>query len=235
MSELIKRPETNHTAANDAMELVRLGIDAAKADRYRDGLDYLSEAYALLSKRLEVKSTEAYIGRSDERDDPGRHPRERPLVLRPLPRDELAELHRGLDLLRDRDQERAVRRRALPEPRAGLASRQEPEEDGGRDRAGDERVAPLPRAQAVRRARRVPEGPGSRVPPEGERPEPRARKAAAQAPGRRGRRRGRPRRNARSRSRASGKARRADPPPRRLSSALRRVPCEHPSSAEEDR
>jgi hypothetical protein len=59
MSELIKRPESTHTAANDAMELVRLGIDAAKADRYRDGLDYLGEAYALLSKRLEVKSTEA--------------------------------------------------------------------------------------------------------------------------------------------------------------------------------
>ena len=60
MSELIKRPESSHTAANDAMELVRLGIDAAKADRYRDGLDYLGEAYALLSKRLEVKSTEAF-------------------------------------------------------------------------------------------------------------------------------------------------------------------------------
>jgi len=59
MSELIKRPESSHTATNDAMELVRLGIDAAKADRYRDGLDYLGEAYALLSKRLEVKSTEA--------------------------------------------------------------------------------------------------------------------------------------------------------------------------------
>jgi hypothetical protein len=58
MSELIKRPESDYTAANDAMELVRLGIDAAKDDRYRDGLDYLGEAYALLSKRLEVKSTE---------------------------------------------------------------------------------------------------------------------------------------------------------------------------------
>jgi len=59
MSEQIKRPESIHTPTNDAMELVRLGIDAAKADRYRDGLDYLAEAYALLSKRLEVKSTEA--------------------------------------------------------------------------------------------------------------------------------------------------------------------------------
>jgi hypothetical protein len=59
MSEQIKRPESDYTPANDAMELVRLGIDAAKEDRYRDGLDYLGEAYALLSKRLEVKSTEA--------------------------------------------------------------------------------------------------------------------------------------------------------------------------------
>jgi len=60
MSELIQRPEGSHTATNDAMELVRLGIDAAKADRYRDGLDYLAEAYALLSRRLDVKTTEAY-------------------------------------------------------------------------------------------------------------------------------------------------------------------------------
>jgi hypothetical protein len=62
MSELINRPESSHTATNDAMELVRLGIDAAKADRYRDGLDYLAEAYALLSRRIDVKSTEAYAG-----------------------------------------------------------------------------------------------------------------------------------------------------------------------------
>ena len=59
MSEQIKRPETTYTATNDAMDLVRLGVEAAKAERYRDGLDYLAEAYVLLTKRVEVKSTEA--------------------------------------------------------------------------------------------------------------------------------------------------------------------------------
>jgi hypothetical protein len=62
MSDQIKRPETTYTATNDAMELVRLGIEAAKAERYRDGLDYLAEAYVLLTRRVEVKSTEALSG-----------------------------------------------------------------------------------------------------------------------------------------------------------------------------
>jgi len=60
MSEQIKRPETTYSAANDAMDLVRLGIEAAKAERYRDGLDYLAEAYVLLTRRVEVWSTEAH-------------------------------------------------------------------------------------------------------------------------------------------------------------------------------
>ena len=53
-------------ATADPMELMRLGIDAARAERYARGLVLLAEAYKLFSLEAEVLSEEVKIARGIE-------------------------------------------------------------------------------------------------------------------------------------------------------------------------
>ena len=53
-------------ATDDPMELMRLGIDAARAERYARGLVLLAEAYKLFSQETEVLSEEVKAARGIE-------------------------------------------------------------------------------------------------------------------------------------------------------------------------